>query len=128
MKRRFPNSKRIRCFKLEDESDVSRVNRVPKSFYTLSKDRFPGIDDRTNLFVVKAGRQREHAGARIQRKNVVGPVGNQSVAELTVGPVGVCVSGDDLTYSAAPWHVLRHVERIRGALERRRIVVGVGHL
>lgn len=81
-----------------------------------------------NLFVVKAGRQREHAGARIQRKDVIGPIGNQGIAQLTVRPVGVCVRGDDLTYSTSSWHVLRNVERVSGALERRCIVVRVGHL
>lgn len=82
----------------------------------------------TNLLVIEAGCEREHAGAWIQGENVVGPVGDEGVAELAVGPVGVGVRRHHLTDPTAPRHVLRHVERVRRALERRRVVVCVCHL
>lgn len=82
----------------------------------------------TNLFVVEAGGEREHTGARIQRKNVVGPVRNQGIAQLTIGAIRVCVRRNDLTYSTSSRHVLRNVEGIRGVLECWRVVVCIGHL
>lgn len=85
---------------------------------------FPG----TNLLVVEARGQREHAGAWIQREHVVRPVGDEHVAQMAVGTLGVGVRRDDLTDAAAPRHVLGNVERVNRGLEGRRVVVGVGDL
>lgn len=82
----------------------------------------------TNLLVVEARGEREHAGARIQREHVVRPVGDEHVAQLTVGTLCVGVRSDDLAHAAAPRHVFGDVERIGRALEGRRVVIGVGNL
>lgn len=82
----------------------------------------------TNLLIVETRGEREHASARIQREHVVRPVGDEHVAQLAVGPLGVDVRRDDLTHAAAPGHVLRDVEWISRALEGRRVVIGVGNL
>lgn len=82
----------------------------------------------TNLFIVETRGERKHAGARIQREHVVGPVGDEHVAQLAVGSFGIRVRRDDLAHATAPRDVLRDVEGISRALEGRRVVIGVGNL
>lgn len=82
----------------------------------------------TNLLVVETRGECEHAGAWIQWEYIVCPVGDEHIAQMAVGPLGVGVGRDNLTNATASWHVLRNIKRIGRALEGRRIVVGVGDL
>lgn len=82
----------------------------------------------TDLLVVECRGEREHPGARVQREHVVRPVGDEGVADLAVGPLGVGVRRYDLADAITPRHVLRHVERVGRALEGRRVVVRIGDL
>lgn len=86
------------------------------------------LDSHTHLLVIEARGQGEHTRARIQREHVVGPVGNQGVAQLAVGSVCVGVVGHHLADSAAPGFVLQDVERVGRGLEVRRVVVCVRNL
>lgn len=82
----------------------------------------------TDLFVIEAGGEGEDSGAGVEREHVVGPVGDEGVADLAVGTGCVGVVGHDLADSTATRYVLQDVERVGGLLEARSVVVGVGDL
>lgn len=81
-----------------------------------------------HLFVIEAGGEGENTGAGVEGEHVVGPVGDEGVAQLAIGPRAVGVLGQYLADPAAPCLVLRHVEGVGLRLELRRVVVRVGDL
>lgn len=81
----------------------------------------------THLFVVQPSGERENARLRIQRENVVGPIGDHRVRDERIGAqirIG-CRNDADLM---AALGALRDVKRVGGLREYGRIVVGVGDL
>lgn len=81
----------------------------------------------TYLFIVESGCQSEDARLRIQREDVVAPIGEDGVGDLGVDAF-VDVVGRNCAHESPAPRVFGDVERVRRLAEYRRVVVRVRYL